>query len=393
MIAHIFNSSIVSGPELLVLPALLKLGEPTCVVFLLETRVTAASRCPVEYARKLGHHVETVTVRSRWDRAAFLELRGILERLKVRIAHAHDVKASLYLYQAKNRGTELPIGLVSTHHGVACRKGKNRIYEEYYVRHVLPHYDLVLSVCSRDRVSIARRGVRDEKILVHLNGAKRAWVSSGDRATLSENIRSEWRSRFPRIPPSKDAVFLGAVARLSPEKRHDRMLKVLQTMRRTQAEGKTCVLLCFGIGPEEERLRKMAVRLGVHDAVFWMGYSNTVGDEMAAFDIILSLSDGEGLPVNLLEAAWAGTPVLATKVGGIPDLISSPAFGYLVDGDNSDEEIASVLRNLVMDPNGMKSVGEASQKNVAANFSEKVWIQNLREAYKKVSSQLVALQV
>jgi len=68
MIVHIFNSSVVSGPEILVLPSLLRLGEATRVIFLVETRVTGKSRCPVEYAKKLGLEVETVYVRSRWDR-------------------------------------------------------------------------------------------------------------------------------------------------------------------------------------------------------------------------------------------------------------------------------------------------------------------------------------
>lgn len=393
MIAHVFNSSIVSGPEILVLPSLLQLGEPIRVIFLMETRLAKKSRCPVDYARSLGHQVETVEVRSRWDTGAFAELRGILDRLKPRIAHAHDVKASLYLHQARKLRTGLGAALVSTHHGAAYRRGKIRLYEEYYVRRVLPFYDLVLSTCTQDRTSMANRGVAEEKISVHLNGADRTRVPKETRDLIAEKIRSEWRARNPNLPGPEEAVFLGCVARLSSEKRHDRMLKVLQFLREFGPRGKKPILVCFGIGAEEARLKKMAQNCGVENAVFWMGYSDTIGEEMAGFDALLCLSDGEGIPISLLEAGWGGTPVVATAVGGIPDLISSSSVGYLVKKEDSNERIASLLSTLLKDPPGMRRVGEAFQARVESEFSQSKWVERLQQAYARVCSPPVTPRV
>ncbi len=386
MIVHVFNSSIVSGPETLVLPALLHLGVPTCVIFLVEARLGAESRCPVEYARGLGHRVETVTVRSRWDPAAFAELREILDRLRPRIAHAHDVKASLYLHQARKQAPGLRSALVSTHHGAAYRRGKIRLYEEYYVRRVLPHFDLILAVCTQDRASIVRRGVAAAKVAVHLNGTECARIAPKDRNAVAEELRKRWRKRNSRLPASSDAIYFGAVGRLSPEKRHDRMLAVLGALRRSETGSRKPVLVCFGIGAEEERLRNEARRLGVEDAVFWMGYSDTISEEMAGFDALLCLSDGEGIPISLLEAGWAGTPVFATAVGGIPDLISSPDVGYLVDKRHSDEEIASLVGDALSDPAGMQRVGEAFQARVGSEFSRTAWLGTLRAAYTRIEA-------
>lgn len=390
MIVHIFNSSVVSGPEILVLPSLLRLGEPVRIIFLVETRVTGASRCPVEYARNLGLQVETVDVRSRWDRVAITELRNVLDRLNPRISHAHDVKASLYLQQAEKIRPDFRSALVSTHHGVQGRKGKIRLYEEYYVRRVLPSFDLVLSVCTQDRASLIRRGLPSERVAIHLNGADRSHVPSEARNTFSEKVRKEWKKRIPDLPDAEDAIFIGAVARLSPEKRHDRMLKVLRSVRRMRATDKKPVLLCFGIGPEEKRLRSLARKWGVEDGVFWMGYSNTIGEEMAGFDALLSLSDGEGIPISLIEAGWAGTPVLSTAVGGVPDLISTPSVGYLVKRDDSDERIASRLCDVLNDRVEMRRVGNAFQSRVASGFSESMWRSRLLQEYARFAPALEA---
>jgi len=297
------------------------------------------------------------------------------------------VKASFYLHQAKKLRPGFQAALVSTHHGVQGRKGKIRLYEEYYVRRILPHYDLVLSVCTQDRTSLIRRGVPDAKIAVHLNGADRKRIPSESRNSVSAKVRNEWKIRTPGLPDPQDAIFLGAVARLSPEKRHDRMLNVLRSARRSSEYDKKPVLLCFGIGPEEARLKNLARKWGVEDGVFWMGYSDTIGEEMAGFDALLSLSDGEGIPISLLEAGWAGTPVLSTAVGGVPDLISTPAVGYLVERQDSDERIASRLSDVLKDRVAMRRVGKAFQSRVVSEFSESMWRGRLLQEYAKLGSE------
>jgi hypothetical protein len=106
---------------MLVLPALKKLDEPVSIVFLTESRLPEESLGPIEYAKKLGHQVYSVPVRGRWDSRAFKELRDTLDLIQPRIVHAHDVKASLYLKQAKLIRANFKPKIVSTHHGAAYR--------------------------------------------------------------------------------------------------------------------------------------------------------------------------------------------------------------------------------------------------------------------------------
>lgn len=383
MITHIFNSSVVSGPETLAIPALTRLGEKVSIVFLTETRLEEASKGPVKYAQDLGHEVYTVPVRGRWDREAFKNLRETLDRINPSVAHAHDVKASLYLLKASRVKKGFKPKLVSTHHGTVARKGKIRFYEEIYVRMVLPKFHAVMVVCEIDRLSLKRRGLKDKILFIHHNGVDRPYVAPEARLQAQTEVRNRWRSLNPALPEANGAVFLGAVARLSDEKRHDRMLRALQTVKR-EFPGLKFAFLAFGIGALEAQLKAQTKELGLEDCVFWMGYSKTIGQEMAGFDLLLCLSDGEGMPINLLEAGWTGTPVLSTDVGGIPDLIN-PQVGYLVDKSDSDEAIGRRIGQILSDNAANTGVGRRYQDHVLKGFSEKAWLDRLREVYAQIS--------
>jgi hypothetical protein len=98
MIVHLFNSSIVSGPERLVLPALTKFTGGVEIWFLIESRIVLDSnKNPVLYAKKLGFKVRTIEVESRLDSHCIKTLGEFLYEFRPRLVHAHDVKASVYL--------------------------------------------------------------------------------------------------------------------------------------------------------------------------------------------------------------------------------------------------------------------------------------------------------
>src|SRR5882757_5027664 len=103
MIVHLFNSSSVSGPERLVLPALASAREQFVVVNLREERIQRLRETdPLEdYARSLGLEYHDIRVCRHWDTVAVRDLSALLERLDPDLVHAHDVKASAYLLQAR----------------------------------------------------------------------------------------------------------------------------------------------------------------------------------------------------------------------------------------------------------------------------------------------------
>ncbi|MDR3607105.1 MAG: glycosyltransferase family 4 protein [Oligoflexia bacterium] len=393
MIIHLFNSSLVSGPETLVIPALpsleQELGEIR-VGFLFEKRKGSAAESPVEYARRFGLRTFSVAVRRQLDFKAVRELADQLERLRPTIVHAHDVKASTYLALAalslrlRKKGP-LPWKMVSTHHGVHARHGaKIRAYELFYCYVVLRFFDLVLCVCSSDREILLRRGLDPRRVQVHLNGIDREEITSAERPRKSAEIRREWESSLGIDLQSK-AVF-GMAARLSREKNHALLLDALSHLKRERPDfAWTC--LCFGTGSLEEALRERTEELGLGLDVHWAGYRPGLSGEMAGFDILISLSLGEGLPINLLEAGWSGTPVLAVCVDGVKDLLIGNELQLFRLAPNPPAEaVALQLTAMMRDVKTRQLSGSVFQQAVMKNFSGKSWKKGLIEAYRKLSS-------
>src|SRR5206468_3186854 len=92
--------------------------------------------------------------------------------------------------------------IVSTHHGASYRKGKIRLYEEFYVRFILPGFDLTLAVCEADLKSIVKRGVPAKKVKLHLNGTDRRRIPLAERPAIQNQIRKEWKKINPALPDS-----------------------------------------------------------------------------------------------------------------------------------------------------------------------------------------------
>src|SRR4029077_19684411 len=106
-------------------------------------------------------------------------------------------------------------------------------------------------------------------------------------------------------------------------------------------------LLVFGAGPLENELRRKVQKLKLEHRVRWMGYRDGVGDDLVGLDLLLSFSKAEGMPINLIEAGWAGTPVLATLVGGLQDLLPADRYGLRIPPNEPATESAARLRPLV----------------------------------------------
>ena len=384
MLVHVFNSTVVSGPETLAIPSLPRLGMPITVVFLCEYRKEAESLRPIAYAKSFGLATREVWVRSRYDKNAIRKLAGVFENLKATLVHSHDVKASAYTLAASRvseKAGRKNWRLLSTHHGVRGRSGfKIKAYEWYYTHFLLPHFDRVLAVCTSDRKLLASRGLKSEQVLLHLNGVDRVPVDPQSRSAESVRIRKAWNLADRGI--DLDTLLIGYVGRLSPEKRLNRILTICAHIKRKYPAFPSWKLIAFGTGALDQELKIMTRSLNLDDKTVWMGYRSGLGDELAGFDIVISMSDAEGLPINLVEAGWGGTPVFATRVDGNLDLMPTEDLGVLVEVAEEDEQIADRLAELMSDAAKRDKMGKAFQKRVAAGFSGQRWIDDLKKIYK-----------
>jgi glycosyltransferase involved in cell wall biosynthesis len=249
----------------------------------------------------------------------------------------------------------------------------------------LPKYDRVLAVCTSDRKLLVNRGLSPKKVLVHLNGVDRPSVPAETRLAEQARIRKSWKLAEHGV--GDDTLLIGFVGRLSPEKRLNRILQICSHLEREHRTLPDWRLVVFGTGALDQELKSMTQSLGLEQRILWMGYRSGVGDELAGFDIVISMSDAEGLPINLIEAGWGGTPVFATRVDGNLDLMPEEELGYLVDVSEADDRIASRLAELMANRSKREKMGKAFQKRVSERFSGQRWLRDLKAIYQDLEKE------
>ncbi|GAK51424.1 glycosyl transferase, group 1 [Candidatus Moduliflexus flocculans] len=161
-----------------------------------------------------------------------------------------------------------------------------------------------------------------------------------------------------------DKVF-GIVARLDPIKNHAMLLRACQQLVKTVPNA---YLLIVGDGPERAKLKELTASLGIVAHVRFLGARQDISELLQTFDVFALSSFSEGTSVTLLEAMGVGVPIVATNVGGNPEVISDGETGFLVESDNADD-MANKLLQLLQNDTLRQRMGNAGKERVHALFS------------------------
>lgn len=176
---------------------------------------------------------------------------------------------------------------------------------------------------------------------------------------------------------------IGVVGLLRPQKAHHVLLRATALLAR---EWPGIQVLLVGDGPERAELERLARDLGLQDAVRFLGYRPDVPDVLRALDIAVCCSDFEGSPAAVLEYMDAALPVVATEVGGIPDLIEPGVHGLLVPAGDP-EALADALAELLRDPARARRMGALGQERRRAEFDLDVMVRRFEDLYCELLSE------
>jgi glycosyltransferase involved in cell wall biosynthesis len=175
-------------------------------------------------------------------------------------------------------------------------------------------------------------------------------------------------------------VLVGHVGALDDS--HKGQLDIIEMARRLRkVEPRACFLL-VGSGRDEARMREAARDL---DNVKFTGFVDNVADYLAAFDIFVFPSRHEGLGSTLLDAMALGLPVIATRVGGIPEIIKDGENGFLVDAGDVDTLVAETGR-LLQDPDLRERIGRSNML-AAKTYT----VQQMALRYDRIYTRILAL--
>jgi glycosyltransferase involved in cell wall biosynthesis len=158
---------------------------------------------------------------------------------------------------------------------------------------------------------------------------------------------------------------------------------VLEIVRETRERGVDAALVMVGDGPDREPLEQLAHDLGIARSTYFVGYQPEVAGYYRLFDAFLLPSVNEGTPVSAIEALASGTPVVATSVGGVPDVVRDGIDGYLVEpGDVAGA--ADRLATLAADEALRARLGEAGRARVTKRYSVARLVDDVDRLYRSL---------
>ena len=356
-VAHVIAPAMVGGAEAVVralASADRDRGRESWIAALLDD---GSAHPFVEQARAEGTRVIEV----RCGRRRYLaEARRVGEALREQgadLIHTHVYHADCVGYLAARRA-RLPV--VSTLHGYTGGSIPNRFYE-WLDRKLLARFDAVVCVSEAQRERMQRSGCAAERLALVPNG----------HASRPPLPRAEARARLG-LGPGEVAV--GWIGRLSFEKGPDLFVEALARL------GAGALGVLIGDGAERARVEARARELGLgEDRVRFAGFRSDAPSLLPAFDAIAISSRTEGLPVVLLEAMAAGTPVAAFAVGGVPDVLNETS-GWLAPVGDVDA-LASSLRALLADPDQARARAREAARLLESRFGLERWLEQLDAVY------------
>jgi N-acetyl-alpha-D-glucosaminyl L-malate synthase BshA len=202
-----------------------------------------------------------------------------------------------------------------------------------------------------------------------------------------ENGASEVQGFFPGLdwsPARRPAVLLHA-SNFRPVKRVGDAVRALAQVRRSRP----AVLVLVGDGPERETAEALATTLGVRDAVAFAGERRSLGDLFAHADLFLLPSERESFGLAALESLASGVPVVASDVGGVPEVVTHGQTGWLVPaGDPGAMALAVVA--LLEDPGRRAAMGRAARAAALARFQPGPVVSRVEEIYREVLARPAA---
>lgn len=182
-------------------------------------------------------------------------------------------------------------------------------------------------------------------------------------------------------------LVIGCTARLHRKNDHAALLRAFARIGEHRPEVR---LLLVGRGPEEARLRELAASLGISARVRFLGEQADVAASLQEMDLYLQASVAEGMPNSILEAMATGLPVVATTVGGTPEVVVDGETGFLVPPRDPAALAAATLK-LLGDPELARAFGRAGRARIEAHFSERLMLRQVEDLLDRLVQQHLGL--
>ncbi len=299
--------------------------------------------------------------RRKVDILALARLERFLRRERVDVLHSHKFGSNVW-GTIVGRLARVPVVLAHEHTWSYEGQPLRRFLDRELIARGATRF---IAVSREDRRRMSEvEGIEESRTLFIPNGVLSSPPPSG------RDVRAELQ-----IAPG--APVIGAVGVLRAQKALHVLLSALAQLRERRPDAR---LLIVGDGPERARLEALAAELAVADAVTFLGHRGDVPDVLRALDVAVSCSDFEGSPLAVMEYMDAALPIVATAVGGVPDLIESGVHGLLVPRGDAAALAAAIFEALA-DPERSRTMGARARERRRSEFDIDTLVRRLEALY------------
>lgn len=292
-----------------------------------------------------GFHPATIAIRRAIDLAAVRSLTSMLRDFRADVVHSHEFTMAIYGAAAARRARARHV--ITMHGGLYYASAWRR---RTALRWAAQRSDALVGVSVATATALQRTlGIPQNRVFVVPNGIPR-------RTGVRDRVRHELS-----IPP--DELLIVAVGNLYPVKGHAVLLDALAML----GDLPGWHLAIAGRGEEEPRLRAQIVAAGFDSRVHLLGFRDDIPDILAAGDIFAMPSLSEGLPLALVEAMSFGLPVVVSRVGGIPEVVTDDVEALLVPPSDVSA-LATALRSLIDDVDLRRRLGNAGRMRAQRDY-------------------------
>jgi glycosyltransferase involved in cell wall biosynthesis len=308
------------------------------------------------------------------DAVALARVATIARRFRPQIVHTHTAKAG-FIGRLAGLGAVRPRPVVvHTYHGHVLEGYFGPIMERAYrslEAFLARRTDCLVGVSQATVDDLVRLGVaaatRFRVVPLGLDFEPFARLDPGRRLAVRNEIGAD-----------EEDVVLTFVGRVVPIKRVDLLLRAVALASRSAR----LRLVVVGDGEIKGRLEALSRELGIGGDVSFLGYRRDLSAIAAATDVAVLGSANEGTPVSLIEAAAAGRPAIATRVGGVPEVVA-PETGILVPPGDV-EALAAAITKLAADPDLRARLGATARERALSRYSAQRLVADIRELYEEL---------
>ncbi|MDO6719344.1 glycosyltransferase family 4 protein [Psychrosphaera sp. 1_MG-2023] len=286
---------------------------------------------------------------------------------KIQLVHLHS-----------RRGADL-FGLIAaklTNTPVVISRRVDNIEPNWFSKWKYHQCNKVITISDGIRNVLLDAGVDSNQVTTVLSAVDTDEYKPIDHKSTLKRPNNNWFIKEFKLDRSD--VVIGVLAQFIPRKGHSVLFSAFKSLI---AKEPNVQLLVFGKGPLEEELKQEIIQLGLSNKVQFCGFRTDLARILPNLNLVVHPAFAEGLGVSLLQANACGVPIIASRVGGIPEIVTDGLNGLLVDPGNV-QELFNSLEDLVSDTNRIEQMAAAGREKVLKTFSIKAMVEGNVSVYK-----------